>query len=272
MKTEKNVQLNGREFGADVVAAPALARWLQAQNWPGLATLLPNSESPAFVQVEHLLCAIEAARFADMTEAEARALVPPSALAEFAQSVGLGAEELQGRIEHWLAGAAVHSAVRDRFRIAFSTGALQLLDGFTLAPKLTATTQQPAVPQAEGGQTATAEPLNESAEPAPAGGAREPLPLTTGDIAHSFDGLKWTEEKWKKPLGDIPKWLLACRVFPGRQGTSETLWNPVLVGAALVSQHGLSARHVRARFQIRRALKPWGELWKDYEAEHLSQD
>ena len=125
------------------------------------------------------------------------------------------------------------------------------------------------MPQAEGEQAATAEPLNESTGPAP---AKAPLPLTTGDIAHSFDGLKWTEEKWKKPLGDIPKWLEACRVSPGRQGIAEALWNPVLVGAALVNQHKLNARSVRAKFQTKPALKPWCELWKDYEAEHFPQD
>ena len=148
MKTAKNVQLNCREFGAGVVAAPALERWLKTQDWPGLVTLLPNSENPAFVQVEHLLCAIEGARFADLTAAEALALVPPSALAAFAVSVGLCAEELKDKgLEHWLAGAAVHSDMRDRLRLAFGAGDLQLLDGFTLAPKVAATARQPASPK-----------------------------------------------------------------------------------------------------------------------------
>ena len=98
-----------------------------------------------------------------------------------------------------------------------------------------------------------------------------PQPLTTGDIAFCFDGLPYTEARWKKPLGDKPKWLAACVAAPGRRGVSETLWNPVFIGGALVSRcaRGVSARSVRARFQTQPMLKPWLDAWKTYEADYI---
>lgn len=108
----------------------------------------------------------------------------------------------------------------------------------------------------------------DDAEPA-AGG---PRPLTTGDIAFSFDGLHWTVEKWKKPLGDKPKWLRACIVIPGARGTSETRWNPVLIGAALVQQGHANIRSVRAKFQTVPLLKPWLDAWKTYEADNFDSN
>ena len=60
-----------------------------------------------------------------------------------------------------------------------------------------------------------------------------PLPLTTGDIAFCFDGIRWNEQQWRKPLGNKPKWLQSCVAIPGQRGVSETRWNPVLMAAAL---------------------------------------
>ncbi len=108
------------------------------------------------------------------------------------------------------------------------------------------------------------------AEPAPnADDVAAPLPLTTGDVAFCFDGLRYSEAKWKKPLGDKPKWLAACVAIPGRRGVSETRWNPVLIGAALVHAGHAPARSVRARFQSRPMLIPWLDAWKTYEADHI---
>lgn len=96
-----------------------------------------------------------------------------------------------------------------------------------------------------------------------------PLPLSTGDIAFCFDGLRYTEEKWKKPLGDKPKWLKACVAIPGRQGGSATRWNPVFIGGALVRAGHVRANQVRARFQRMPLLKPWLDAWKTYEADYI---
>lgn len=102
--------------------------------------------------------------------------------------------------------------------------------------------------------------------------SNRPLPLTTSTIAHVFDGLRWREQEWKKPLGDKPKWLQACVVIPAQKGVSETRWNPVCIGAALIRSGHVNARSVRARFQSRPLLEPWLEDWKTYEADHLDAD
>ena len=105
-------------------------------------------------------------------------------------------------------------------------------------------------------------------EPAKAG----PLPLTTGNIAFCFAGLRWDEQQWKKPLGDKPKWLKACIAIPGERGVSETRWNPVCIGAALVHNGHVKANRVRAKFQTQSLLKPWLDEWKTYEAAYLETE
>ena len=100
----------------------------------------------------------------------------------------------------------------------------------------------------------------------------QPLPLTTGDIAHCFAGLHWDEQQWRKPLGYPPKWLKACVHTPGQQGVSETRWNPVSIGAELIKSGHAHANNVRGRFQSNHLLKPWLELWKAYEADYLNED
>lgn len=100
--------------------------------------------------------------------------------------------------------------------------------------------------------------------------ASEPLSVTTGDVAHAFDGLhKWNEKAWKDTLGSPPKWLQACIVIRGRRGINETRWNPVLIGAALVNSGHAKPNSIRAKFQTVHQLKPWFDAWKTYEADNL---
>jgi hypothetical protein len=117
--------------------------------------------------------------------------------------------------------------------------------------------------------------------PAPAAAARtrpssvagdSPSPLETTQIAIVFDGLRYRAEKWKKPLGDQPKWLKVCIVVPGERGVRQAQWNPVLIGAALVRNGHVTARSVRARFQAQLMLKPWLDAWKTYEADNFETD
>lgn len=98
----------------------------------------------------------------------------------------------------------------------------------------------------------------------------QPTPLTTSDIAYSFADLKWSEAGWKKPLGDKPKWLRGCVAIPGSRGVSETHWNPVLIGAALIRDGHVRQNSVRAKFQTIPLLQPWLESWRTYEADNLS--
>lgn len=99
-----------------------------------------------------------------------------------------------------------------------------------------------------------------------------PLPLTTGDIAFCFAGLRWDEQQWKKSLGNKPKWLAVCIAIPGARGVSETRWNPVLIGAALEREGHAKQNSIRARFQTQPQLAPWLDVWKTYEADNLSTD
>jgi hypothetical protein len=111
-----------------------------------------------------------------------------------------------------------------------------------------------------------------SALPPSAAIADSPTSLTTSDVAHAFAGLHWpTETAWKKPLADKPKWLSACVVIPGSRGLSETRWNPVLIGDALVGRGLVKANRVRARFQTVERLKPWLDAWKTHEADSFDE-
>lgn len=116
--------------------------------------------------------------------------------------------------------------------------------------------------------------LNEanSIAPLPLAEKAGPEPLRTSQIAIAFDGLRYTAEQWKKPLGDKPKWLKACVAMPGQRGVSETRWNPVRLGSALVQRGHASARSVRARFQRNPLLQPWLEDWKTYEADNIETE
>jgi len=103
-----------------------------------------------------------------------------------------------------------------------------------------------------------------------------PLPLTTGDIAFCFAGLRWnTEDEWKVVLGKGRSWIEACVAVPagGRgRGVAPKLWNPVLLAAALVNNGDIKRNSARARFQNaqnQRLLGPWLETWKTYEADNF---
>ncbi len=122
-------------------------------------------------------------------------------------------------------------------------------------------------------QTAPAQQAGTAPAPVVEMPVNSPLPVTTGGIAHCFAGLRWkTEAEWKKPLGDKPKWLRSCIAIPGVQGVSETRWNPVCIGAALVHDGEAKANSVRARFQTKPELMPWLDVWKTYEANYLTTE
>lgn len=131
--------------------------------------------------------------------------------------------------------------------------------------------QQAPEPQAAP-EPSAAPVVAESASGEPAG----PPPLTTGDIAFCFDGLRWkTEEKWKAALGKGRDWIEACVAVPagGRgRGAAPKLWNPVLLAAALVRDGHVKANSMRARFQTEPLLMPWLDAWKTYEADYLDND
>lgn len=122
----------------------------------------------------------------------------------------------------------------------------------------TAPTQSAATPAPVVADSASNAPLD------------APQPVTTGDVAHAFDGLRrWNEKAWKDTLGSPPKWLEACIALRGERGKRETRWNPVLIGAALVHNGHAKANSIRARFQTKPQLQDWLEAWKTYEADNF---
>ena len=129
---------------------------------------------------------------------------------------------------------------------------------------------EPAVVGAAPAQPQAAAPAPVVAESASNAPLDAPQPVTTGDVAHAFDGLRrWNEKAWKDTLGSPPKWLEACIALRGERGKRETRWNPVLIGAALVHNGHAKANSIRARFQTKPQLQDWLEAWKTYEADNF---
>lgn len=129
---------------------------------------------------------------------------------------------------------------------------------------------EPAVVGAAPAQPQAAAPAPVVAESASNAPLDAPQPVTTGDVAHAFDGLRrWNEKAWKDTLGSPPKWLEACIALRGERGKRETRWNPVLIGAALVHNGHAKANSIRARFQTKPQLQDWLEAWKTYEDDNF---
>ena len=129
---------------------------------------------------------------------------------------------------------------------------------------------EPAVVGAAPAQPQAATPAPVVADSASNAPLDAPQPVTTGDVAHAFDGLRrWNEKAWKDTLGSPPKWLEACIALRGERGKRETRWNPVLIGAALVHNGHAKANSIRARFQTKPQLQDWLEAWKTYEADNF---
>jgi hypothetical protein len=97
-----------------------------------------------------------------------------------------------------------------------------------------------------------------------------PAPVTTLQVAQAFENLHgWSFEKWKNNLPNKPPWLKACMVTEGARGKRQITWNPVLIGAALLTKD-VKQNQIRGRF-IRKGspIAHWLQEWKDYEAEYL---
>ena len=229
-----------REFGSHLLAVPKLAEWAAKQ---GLEVVThPPIGGFQFVQVEAFLCAIENAARENTPEPMAAAIV--QATPHLAHD---RAAEVTPR---WLVGADAHMQWRRLLERAVEAGELVLLHFGSKLPVEARTEPQTAPVVAESANNG-------------------PLPLTTGDIAFCFDGIRWNEQQWRKPLGDKPKWLQSCVAIPGQRGVSETRWNPVLIAAALVHNGHAQARSIRAKFQTKPLLKDWLEAWKTYEADNF---
>ncbi|MDD5029864.1 MAG: hypothetical protein PHH58_10240 [Rhodoferax sp.] len=100
-----------------------------------------------------------------------------------------------------------------------------------------------------------------------------PAPLTTGDVALCFAGLRnWDEKRWKDELGSPDVWLKDCQHRPGTRGRGgiESTWWPIKIGDALIRQFAVKINSVRGKFQSQPLLEPWREEWKTYEADNFN--
>lgn len=87
------------------------------------------------------------------------------------------------------------------------------------------------------------------------------IPLETTQIASCFDGFKWSEDRWKKNLGNKPLWVRDSIVTNGIQGKSQIKWDPVEIGSVLVREKYATIDQVRKRFKNKIPLQPWLERW-----------
>ena len=116
-------------------------------------------------------------------------------------------------------------------------------------------------------QAATAGPLNESTEPAPAGGANAavdgPPPLTSPQIADAFNGIDdLSALQWRARLGEPPKWLEVerTRASIGTAPKPSTWWPLEL--ARILTKRGVAYECLNRKFVNERALKPWLPKWQ----------
>jgi hypothetical protein len=240
--------------------AAALLGLPRAAGWP--ATLDTRQAAALQASQDGREAALIAATLADACQAGEVAC-------EAGQRTVKGARRLRGYIGPAPIGARLQPAPPARTEQTYRVGPhafASWLESQGLQPGLLVAAWAQAV-QSMPSAPASAEPAPPALSP-----GNGPLPLSTGDVAHAFDGLRYSEAQWKKPLGDKPKWLQACVAIPGRRGVSETRWNPVRIGAALVQGGHVDARRVRAKFQTRPALIPWLDAWKTYEADYLESD
>ncbi|NML43510.1 hypothetical protein HHL11_07105 [Ramlibacter sp. G-1-2-2] len=91
--------------------------------------------------------------------------------------------------------------------------------------------------------------------------------LEPKEVANAFRDLRgWSEERWRKELGDPPDWLVEARRIAGQQGVRAALWDPVPIADALVRRFSVPVRSVRARFQREPALQQWLPGWIEHQA------
>lgn len=105
-------------------------------------------------------------------------------------------------------------------------------------------------------------------EDAPAAKVETIRGITKSAVIDAFAGLHFDRDQWTKALGkNIPNWLVACRVMPGKQGSKvSATWNPVLIAAALIDK-GITVKGLNAVFV---GLKDWTDEW--HEASELFRD
>lgn len=84
--------------------------------------------------------------------------------------------------------------------------------------------------------------------------------VTKRVIQRVFADLYFDYGQWGRNLGDVPQWLIPCRVSRGSKGkrVSHT-WNPILIGLALMDK-GITKKQLNLAFMD---LKDWKDEWQE---------
>lgn len=247
-------RLTDHQIDAYLLGVPELKAWAEGRRLPlSLPPEVNDLKDCEAVSLGALIRLIGAAVGVQTLGAEVRAKAAIAMRPELAAHPGAPAADPEGAgvAVRWLAADLARRDWRAAILDAVRAGALDLRDPATQFPL-------------------DAADLPVAKRPAPPAKPDELAPLPTRELAECFDGLEGKDaQQWMKPLGDVPKWLRGAVRTRGSRGVSETLWDPVVFGAALVKR-GAKQESVRARFQTMPPLKPWLDAWKTYEAEYLA--
>lgn len=94
---------------------------------------------------------------------------------------------------------------------------------------------------------------------APAAKSKAVRGITKQRVIAAFEGLHFdSDARWSKALADKSiEWLKPCKVVPGSKSASA-LWNPVLIGCALLDKK-ITLKRLDAVFNL--TLKDWADEW-----------
>jgi len=128
-----------------------------------------------------------------------------------------------------------------------------------------------SIPDAMRALAPTAEATNAdtrtATEPSAIAEQDKPAPLGTPAMADALDGIAGKDAaKWRRTLGEPPKWMVTARVEAGMRGTRPATWNPVLLVAVMLERTMANEGQARQLFRTRPELAAWAEVWRERES------
>lgn len=246
-----NGSLCAREFGRAAVRVADLLAWATKVGAVFPVTS-PDVATFQAVQIEALLCTMERG----VSDMPAKSAIHASEDFECDPRLRAMINEGDATTARWVIGSRIHERWRKRIEAALEAGELRAFDALTGEP-------------IEGAQRWAAA--------TPDTGAGADGWLTSGQIAHLFDGVHFTHEKWQATFDKkVPKWLSGHKKVPGKPGNSSqpARWDPLGIAKALaamknnerrkpLSDHESKRRYdtLNVRFKLKAELAPWRDEW-----------